>query len=189
VEEVQHLLLGQAKGQLSAGRVWRWIVYWFLWWVVLLGLWLLFVDTLAPAEVLVGLGAAALAALAALGIHAYGGTRFRFHVRWLLLLRDVPANTLRDCVTLGVVLWRHLIRGERARGAFRTIPFPIHDDPTAAAWRAFVAATTSVAPNTYVIRFDRERATVIVHQLVPDPPDRMESLLVGGAPDAPRGRG
>ena len=180
---------GQTEGPLSAGRVWRWIVYALLWWVVLLGLWLLFVDTLALAEVLVGLGAAALAALAALGIHAYGGTRFRFRVRWLLLLRDVPASTLRDCATLGVVLWRRLIRGERARGAFRTIPFPIHDGPTSAAWRAFVAGATSIAPNTYVIRFDRERDTVIVHQLVPDPPERVESLLVGGAPDAPRGRG
>ena len=180
---------GQAEGPLSPGRVWRWIVYALLWWVVLLGLWLLFVDTLALAEVLVGLGAAALAALAALGIHAYGGTRFRFQVRWLLLLRDVPASTLRDCATLGVVLWRHLIRGERARGAFRTIPFPIHEGPTAAAWRAFVASAMAIAPNTYVIRFDRERDTVIAHQLVPDPPERMESLLVGGAPDAPRGRG
>ena len=180
---------GQAEGPLSPGRVWRWIVYALLWWVVLLGLWLLFVDTLALAEVLVGLGAAAVAALAALGIHAYGGPRFRFQVRWLLLLRDVPASTLRDCAALGVVLWRRLIRGERARGAFRTIPFPIHDGPTAAAWRAFVAGATAIAPNTYVIRFDRERGTVIVHQLVPDPPERMESLLVGGAPDAPRGRG
>jgi multisubunit Na+/H+ antiporter MnhE subunit len=180
---------GQAEGQPSSGRVWRWAVYVLLWWAVLLGLWLLFVDTLALAEVLVGLGAAALATLAALGIHAYGGTRFRFRVRWLLLLRDVPASTLRDCATLGVVLWRHLIRGERARGAFRTIPFPIHDGPTSAAWRAFVAGATAIAPNTYVIRFDRERGTVIVHQLVPDPPERMESLLVGGAPDAPWGRG
>ena len=180
---------GQAEGQPSSGRAWRWVVYVLLWWAVLLGLWLLFVDTLALAEVLVGLGAAALATLAALGIHAYGGTRFRFRVRWLLLLRDVPASTLRDCATLGVVLWRHLIRGERARGAFRTIPFPIHEGPTSAAWRAFVAGATSIAPNTYVIRFDRERDTVIVHQLVPDPPERVESLLVGGAPDAPRGRG
>src|SRR5438874_10262495 len=179
---------GQAEGQPSAGRAWRWVVSVLLWWVVLLGLWLLFVDTLALAEVLVGLGAAALAALAALGIHAYGGTRFRFRVRWLLLLRDVPANTLRDCATLGVVLWRHLIRGERARGAFRTIPFPIHAGPTSAAWRAFVAGATSIAPNTYVIRFDRERDTVIVHQLVPDPAERMELLLVGGAADAPQGR-
>jgi multisubunit Na+/H+ antiporter MnhE subunit len=180
---------GQAEGQPPAGRLWRWAVYVLLWWAVLLGLWLLFVDTLALAEVLVGLGAAALAALAALGIHAYGGTRFRFRVRWLLLLRDVPASTLRDCATLGVVLWRHLIRGERARGAFRTIPFPIHEGPTSAAWRAFFAGATSIAPNTYVIRFDRERDTVIVHQLVPDPPERMESLLAGGAPDAPQGRG
>jgi multisubunit Na+/H+ antiporter MnhE subunit len=180
---------GQAEGLLSAGRVRRWILYALLWWVVLLGLWLLFVDSLAPAEVLVGLGAAAVAALAALGIHAYGGPRFRFRVRWLLLLHDVPASTLRDCATLGGVLWRRLIRGERARGAFRTIPFPIHDGPTPAAWRAFVVGATSIAPNTYPIRFDRERDTIIVHQLMPDPPERMESLLVGGAPDAPRGRG
>src|SRR2546430_7087248 len=121
---------GQAEGQLSVGRVWRWIVYVLLWWAVLLGLWLLFVDTLALAEVLVGLGAAALAALAALGIHAYGGTRFRFRVRWLLLLRDVPASTLRDCATLGGVLWRQPIRGDRARGAFRTVPFPPPAAPT-----------------------------------------------------------
>src|SRR5438270_13704087 len=94
---------GQAEGQPSAGRAWRWVGYVLLWWAFLLGLWLLFVDTLALPEVLVGLGAAALATLAALGIHAYGGTRFRFRVRWLLLLRAVPASTLRDCATLGFV--------------------------------------------------------------------------------------
>ena len=158
----------------------RRVVYLLTWWIVLLGLWLLFVDSLARPEVLVGLAAAGLATLAALGIRARGGVRYRFRWRWLLLLRGVPADVLRDSWLLTALLWRRLVRGERPAGAFRTVPFPIGgDDPTSAARRAFVVTATSVAPNTYVVRVDRAQGTALIHQLVPDSPDQTRSPLVG----------
>lgn len=168
------------RSQTARPSAWRWIAYAGAWWIVLLGLWLLFVDSLAPPEVLVGLAAAALASLAAVGIRALGGERYRFRWRWLLLLRGVPISVLRDSWLLAALLWRRLVHGERPAAAFRTVSFPIEgNDPTAAARRAFVVTATSVAPNTYVVRVDRAQGTALVHQLAPDPPDRARSPLVG----------
>jgi len=168
------------RSQTTRQRAWRWVAYALTWWIVLLGLWLLFVDSLARPEVLVGLAAAAIATLAALGIRARGGVRYHFRWRWLLLLRGVPADVLRDSWLLAALLWRRLVRGERPAAAFRTVPFPIGgDDPTSAARRAFVVTATSVAPNTYVVRVDRAQGTALIHQLAPDPPDQTRSPLVG----------
>ncbi len=168
------------RSQTARQPAWRWIAYALTWWIVLLGLWLLFVDSLARPEVLVGLAAAAIATLAALGIHARGGVRYHFRWRWLLLLRGVPADVLRDSWLLAALLWRRIVRGERTAGAFRTVPFLITgDDPTSAARRAFVVTATSVAPNTYVVRVDRAQGTTLIHQLVPDPPDQARSPLAG----------
>ena len=168
------------RSQTTRPSAWRWIAYALTWWIVLLGLWLLFVDSLARPEVLVGLAAAALASLAALGIRARGGVRYHFRWRWLLLLRGVPAGVLRDSWLLATLLWRRLVRGERPAAAFRTVPFPIDgDDPTSAARRAFIVTATSIAPNTYVVRVDREQRTALIHQLGPDPSDQTRSPLVG----------
>lgn len=170
----------------------RWIAFLLGWWIALMGLWLLFVDTLAPPEVLVGLAAAAAATFSGVVIRAYGEVRFRFQWRWLLLLRGVPTSVLGDSWVLTVALWRRLVRGEHPASALRTVPFPLTphaDDPTAASWHAFVIMATSIAPNTYVIGVDHARNTALIHQLAPDPADQTRSALVGVAPDAARRRG
>lgn len=158
----------------------RWVAFLFLWWVVLYLFWLLLVDVLAPPEVVVGLGAAALAVLPAAGIRVHGGRRFRARWRWLALLRAVPWSVARDSAVVLAVLWRRLVRRERVRGRFRIVRFPAgDDDQEAATWRAFAIAATSVAPNTYVVGIDSENKTALVHQLVPDPPQKVRASVVG----------
>jgi multisubunit Na+/H+ antiporter MnhE subunit len=158
------------------------------WWVVLFGLWLLLVDTLTYPEVLAGAVAAAIAAFVALEVRLHSNVRFQPRLRWLLLLGNVPGGILRDSATLAAVLWRRLVRGERPHGAFRTLRFSAcADNPESAAWRAFATVTTSITPNTYVIGFDRERGIALIHQLVPDPPEKLRNTPVGMDPFTRRG--
>lgn len=177
----------QSSGQRSRSGRHRFVFY-LVWWMVLFGVWLVLVDSLAHPEV----GAAPLAALIAL-LAVYGiarSSRMLFHlrVRELQALGTVPAGIVRDTCRLAVALWRHLVLRERARGRFRVVPFT---SPTgeaeATAWRAFATIATSVAPNTYVIGIDRERNTVLVHQLVPDPASRLRKNIVGVDPSQREG--
>lgn len=160
--------------------------YLFAWWVVLFGLWFLYVDSLAHPEVIFGPAAAVLALLSVAALARQGGALPRLRPRWLPLLAGVPMSVLRDCAVLALVLWRRLARRERVRGVWRIVPIPAVNDDGAAAisWRAFVIGVTSVAPNTYVVGIDRERGVALVHQLVPDRADDARRAVVGSAPGA-----
>jgi hypothetical protein len=119
---------------------------WIAWYVPLVLLWLAFVDTLAPAEVALGLVAAAIAATAADLVRSQDLVRFRLEPRWLRDLHRIPWQVLRDCWLLAVALWRHGT-GHPVRGVFRVVPFPREaDDARSAARRALVTTLVSVAP-------------------------------------------
>ena len=143
--------------------------FWIAWYVPLVLLWLAFVDTLAGAEVAVGLVAAAIAATAADLVRSQNLVRFRLDPRWLRGLSQLPWQTLRDCWLLTVALWRHCT-GHPVRGVFRVVPFPIDAyDARSAARRALVTALVSVAPNTVVVGVEGSEGELLVHQLVPEP--------------------
>lgn len=157
------------------------VLYTVGWFLASFALWLWLVDSLALPEVWVGLAVAALATILALAVWLFSPVRFRPRVRWARLLSGVPLGVLRDSGILGLALWRRLARGERSRGAFRLVRFPAagDDDPESVTWRAFVIAATSITPNTYVIGVDRERKTVLVHQLVPESAEQLRRGVVG----------
>jgi|SRR5579859_1331539 len=161
-------------------RVLTSIIFVLVWVILMLGWWMMIVDSPAYPEVLAGLAAAVIASLFVLAVHLQPGARFRPRLRWLLWLRRIPSGALRDSALLLAVLWRRLARQERPQSAFRVVRFPTGgDDPESAARRAFATAATAIAPNTYVIGFDRERGVALVHQLVPDPPDQARRSVVG----------
>ena len=140
------------------------------WWAGLFLLWLLFVDSTAPAEVVAGLVAAALAASVAESVRESGYLRFAPRARWLRYAPAVAVEIVSDCGRLTVALWRHLVRGEHAAGAFVSVPFHHGEDTsTDAARRALVNLAVTITPNTYVIDFGHE--TVLIHKLVPGPLD------------------
>jgi multisubunit Na+/H+ antiporter MnhE subunit len=153
--------------------------FWIAWYLPLVALWLAFVDTLAAAEVVLGLVAAAVAATAAELVRDQDLVRFRLKVSWLRDLRLVPWQVLRDCWTLAGALWRHLT-GRPAHGVFRALPFPAErDDARSAARRALVTGVVSLTPNTYVVGVEGDDGSVLVHQLVaqpgnPIPPSMLE---------------
>lgn len=144
--------------------------FWIAWYVPLFGLWLLFVDTLAAEEVILGALAAAVAATAADVVRAQDLVRFRMRARWLAGLGAVPWRVVTDSWLLALALWRQLVRPGSVRGLFRVLPFPVEgDDAAAAARRALVTGVASLAPNTYVVGVERGEGFMLVHQLVRRP--------------------
>jgi multisubunit Na+/H+ antiporter MnhE subunit len=144
--------------------------FWLAWYVPLFGLWLLFVDTLAAEEVILGAIGAALAATAADVVRAQDLVRFRMRPHWLAGLSVLPRQTVTDSWLLAVALWRQLRRPGSVRGLFRVLPFPVEgDDAAAAARTALVTGVLSVAPNTYVVGVERGEGLMLVHQLVRRP--------------------
>jgi len=141
-------------------------IFWLSWYIPLFGLWLLFVDSFAVEELVLGAIAAALAATAADAVRAQDLVRFRMRLRWLAGVGAVPKLVVTDSWLLAAALWRQLVRPGSVRGLFRVLPFPASgdDDATSAARRALVTGVASLAPNTYVVGI--ESGAVLVHQLV-----------------------
>jgi multisubunit Na+/H+ antiporter MnhE subunit len=139
--------------------------YWIAWYLPLVVLWLAFVDTLAAAEVVVGLVAAAVAATAAEVVRDQDLVRFRLRVSWLRDLYRLPGQVLADSRVLAVALWRRLT-GRPVHGGFRALRFPVdRDDGLSAGRRALVTGVVSLTPNAYVVGIE-EDGVMLVHQLV-----------------------
>ena len=154
------------------------VAHWLVWWIALVFLWQLFVNTFAPAEVVAGLTAAAVAATAAEVVRGQGLVHFRPRARWLLRTGTLPPAVLQDSLTLARVLWRRIARREKVSGDFSTVSFESGgDDPQSAARRALYVAAISLTPNTYVLGIDRDENLMLVHQLVPTHPADASELV------------
>jgi multisubunit Na+/H+ antiporter MnhE subunit len=148
------------------------LLFWIAWYVPLVGLWLLFVVTLDPAELLLGVVAAAIGATAQELVNAQDLVRFRLEPPWLRGLRHLPKEVLVESWLLAVVLWRQLAGRRRATGEYRYVPFPADaeaDDAGANARKALVTIALSLAPNTYVIGIEGSDRAMLIHQLLPRP--------------------
>jgi multisubunit Na+/H+ antiporter MnhE subunit len=149
------------------------LLFWIAWYVPLVGLWLLFVVTLDPAELLLGVVAAAIGATAQEVVNAQDLVRFRLERHWLRGLRHLPKEILVESWLLAVVLWRQLTGRRRATGEYRYVPFPADgaeaDDAGTNARRALVTIALSLAPNTYVIGIEGSDRAMLIHQLLPRP--------------------
>jgi multisubunit Na+/H+ antiporter MnhE subunit len=154
------------------------LAHWFLWWVALVFLWQMFVNTFAAPEVFAGLFAAAIAATAAELVREQDLVHFRPQLRWLLRARKLPSAVLVDCWIVLNALWRHLTGRQPIRGTFIAVPFaPGGDDPEAAARRALYVTAISLTPNTYVVGIDRDNDVMLVHQLVSTNPTKASDLV------------
>jgi multisubunit Na+/H+ antiporter MnhE subunit len=128
------------------------------WWVVLAGVWLLYVGQHTKENAVAGAIAAGIAVgfgalLARLGLY-----RFGFHARLLRRAASLPWHVVRD---FGIVTFT-LLRG-RPAGRFVELPFRADS----AGGRALAGLLGSVAPNAYVVDFDTHRGRAFVHELDP----------------------
>lgn len=140
---------------------------WLVWWVLLMSLWVSVDDSIALDELLAGAGAAALAAFLAELVTYQAGARFRMRAEWLVPALRLPAEIAADTVIVFAALGRRLLRGEQPPSGFREIPARLGGtSDQEVTRRVLLIGGRSVAPNTFVLGIDRERAVMVVHQLM-----------------------
>jgi multisubunit Na+/H+ antiporter MnhE subunit len=166
------------SGESRVAARWR---FGLAWWAVLMGIWMLFVESLAPAELIAGAVAAAAAASLAELVRERGYVRFAPRAGWLVHVPRVALQILRDCAILGAALGRRVLRRRPVRGVLIRVPIRYGDaGGRASARRALLNFGVSITPNSYVVHLDDETSTALIHQLVPGPLDP----LVEGYDDA-----
>ncbi len=144
----------------------RGAVAWSLGWVIAGALYLLLIDITSLPELLVGAGAATLAAtgleLAREQQVAGESVRIRWLGRLYRPLAKVPSDIWWVCIAAAL----QLVRREAARGEFRAVSFAggVEGSPDTGR-RALAEAFGSFAPNTIVVGIDSERELILAHQL------------------------
>jgi len=135
----------------------------------MMAFWVAIDDSLESDELLVGAGAAALAALAAEVITDQEAVRFRMRPRWLLPALRLPGHVARDTWIVFAALARMLVRGQSPDSEFAELPVR-YGDATALGQtrRMLLTGARSPAPNMFVLGLDPERDVMVVHRLVRD---------------------
>jgi len=130
-------------------------------------LYLLLIDITDLPELIVGAGAAAIAATGfelAREQRTVGGLRAR--LSWLADAWRPLVNVPSDIATLSSLALRQLIRPRKVNGVFRAVPFRCGDDESLETGRRALAESLgSFAPNTIIIGVDAERELLLGHQL------------------------
>jgi multisubunit Na+/H+ antiporter MnhE subunit len=152
-----------ARRDEAARRVGAWLV----WWVLLMSFWVILDNSVEPDELLAGAGAAALGAFLAEVAFYQAATRFRMRIGWVVPALSLPGQVASDTAIVFAALWRRLVRGEQPRSGFRQVPVRYGSDTAEGETRrVLLVGGKSVAPNSFVLGLDAERAVMVIHQLV-----------------------
>ncbi|HLX75157.1 MAG TPA: hypothetical protein VKR26_10485 [Terriglobales bacterium] len=149
------------------GRVFKAITFSGVEFLFLLGLWMLFVSTTQHAELVAGVCAAGMGAVADGVVKAQGFAKFRPRGQWLWLFSWEPWYVLTGSAA---ILWALLKRlaGKKSEAQFRVVPFRAGgDDAESAARRALAITLTTIPPNFIVVGIDKKRNLMLVHQVSP----------------------
>jgi multisubunit Na+/H+ antiporter MnhE subunit len=141
---------------------------WAAWWILMMAFWMVLDHSLAPDELLVGAGAAAIAALVAQAACLQAGLRLRVRASWLRPALGLPWQVVVDTAAVYRALWRKLRRGEDPPAGFTEVPVdPGDGGPAGTVRRALIIGGRSFTPNAFVVGIDLDRSVMVVHQLVP----------------------
>ena len=142
-------------------------------WTILLGATYLLLAGKIEIWELVAAIASGLVAMVSVGaVTSASKPSLRINIRWLAQLRPLPGRVVRDCAVVIAALGPRLVHPLK-RGVFQATKFDVtRQTQSDAAKRAFVIATSSLAPNMFVIGIDNEGKRLLFHQLVrkPNPP-------------------
>ena len=156
-----------ASGSTRPGRWGRRLAAWSAGWLFAAALYLLLIDTTDTPELIVGAGAAVLAATGfelAREQQTVGGVRAR--LRWLGRLHRPLIKVPSDIAVLTALAFGQLVRPRNTIGAFRAVPFRCGDDDALETGRRALAESLgSFAPNTIIVGVDAERELLLGHQL------------------------
>jgi len=139
---------------------------WLLGWVFAAALYLLLIDITDLPELIVGAGAAMLAATGfelAREQHVAGQL---IRPTWLARAYRPILKVGSDVVLVSAAAVMQLLERKPSRGEFRVVRFRAGaEDPLDTGRRALAQALGSFAPNTIIIGVDPERQLVLGHQL------------------------
>ena len=82
-------------------------------WILMMSFWVMLDDSINTDELLVGAGAAALAAFFAELVSYQAATRFRMRIESLVPAFSLPGQVVRDMVIVYHALWRRVAHGEQ----------------------------------------------------------------------------
>lgn len=149
-------------------RLGKRVLAWSFAWFFAAAFYLLLIDITDLPELIVGAGAAALAATGLELAREQGivGESVRF--TWLLRVPRVLLRVPADVVVVSMAALRATIDRESVRGSFRSVPFACGEEQQLETGRrALAEAIGSLAPNTFVVGIDPECEVIVAHQLRP----------------------
>lgn len=150
---------------------------------VFYAIYLLYASTLAPTELVAGIGAAVVSAIAASVFGAMGIVQFRPRFRDLVECWRIPWYAVEGTVELFRALARQLFTSKGADSLVRAVPFAVgeDDDPKAMARRALAVAYTTMTPNFVVFGITHNQALLLYHQVLSGPVLKM-TINLGANP-------
>jgi hypothetical protein len=143
-------------------------VAWSIGWAFSAALYLLLIDITDLPELIVGAGAAVLAATGLELAREQGLVGESISIRWLLRFYRPVLKVAVDVALVSMAAFRALLRRDTTLGRFRAARFSGHEDQSRETGRrALAQALGSFAPNTVVAGVDDERGLILAHQLWP----------------------
>ena len=137
--------------------------------VLLIGLWMMFVSLLQWNELIAGVAAALIGAFADAVIKATDFASFEPELKQLLLIFRLPGEVLRNTLVVFGELFRRLA-GAPPRSRLLIVPFDGGGvDRRSAARRALAILYSTIPPNSVVVGIDQDRNYLLLHNLVPEP--------------------
>jgi hypothetical protein len=144
----------------------RRVTAWTIGWALAAALYLLLIDITDLPELIVGAGAAVLAATALELAREQGIVGESLRWRWLLRVYRPVLRVPADVVIVSAMALRAVADRRPRHGSFRALPFASGGDRQLASGRqALAEAFGSLAPNTFVIGIDEDRELILAHQL------------------------
>jgi hypothetical protein len=135
-------------------------------WAAAFGLWFLLVGEWNRIEIVAAVCAATLTATFAERVRTVGLLPTRAPLRRLASLLGALAMVPVDFFLLMGVLLGGIARGRLPRGTFVERAYESGSDRTSRGMRAWDGFVANFSPNAYVVAFDGENGTVLLHDLV-----------------------
>ena len=161
----------------------RLVTTFVVWWLVLLGLELVFISTIETAELVLGAGAATLGAAAAVLLTRLERPSTGPLGRIVPAVLAWPGTLLGDTVHLLRLAGQSATRRRRPRGSFRRVRL---QDGAGAAWAGLLISAT---PGACVVAVDEDAGStwLTVHRIFSEP-SAVERALTDAGTDTREGR-